>query len=269
MLRCVTMGRLKNRNGNSVLYLMNPPKAKGASVTGSLTHTVNERCIHVSLKKVRGRTRVEKREGACVNTVPKQVVGTMGATGMDGPLVLLSRVSGVTDSCGNSPTSTVLRILSGRRGGGFHSRFVTLPFSLSRAIFVAATGSCRKVPRPLLSEVSIVRVSNCARSRGMGVTGGCLLPGRGGRGKLASGRLGLSSGLVHRVVSNCAERSNIHGLRQYLKTMYEGATCSGTARKLSTSTLGRGLLEGCLKMEACRGRRGRGHGLIKAMAKLT
>lgn len=196
VLRFLTIEALARGKRDPVLYLIKPPKANGASVTGSLTHSLGGPFIHVSLKKMHSRTRVHNRHGACMKTVPKEVTGKVHATNIGGPMLLLSRVSGMDASCGKSAFSTLLRMLSDRRGDGFHSRCLRIPLSLSRIAFVAATGALRAVPEPLLSEVRVVRVADCARGRGLRVTVRRLVPGRLRGRKVATRRLDFDGGTV-------------------------------------------------------------------------
>lgn len=224
VIRSLTMCGQGPRFSNRVLYLTNPPKINGASVIGDLTGDVRQGCAQVTLKNVRSRTRVHNRHHACVNTVTNEVIRDVVGDNIVGPIVLLSRVSGINGSCGNSPSSTLLRTLSPRRGFDFASRCVSFPVSLDGILFVAATGSISRVPTPLESHVRVVRLGSCATSRGFHVTGSCLIGGRvGGRG-LATHRFGVDSSTVCYLVSYCATRTNIHKLRGGVTSLYEGTS---------------------------------------------
>ncbi len=251
VLRLLSICALGPSVGNRVVYLVNPPNINGASVTGAVTRYVNEGCTHVSLNNIRSRTRVEKREGACVNTVPNGVVGTIGRSKDNGPLVLLSRISGLNGSCGNSPSSTLLRILSPRRGGAFISRFVRVPCSLDQSMFVTATGATSAVPTPLLSHVRVVSVSDCAHRRGLRVTGHRLIVGRVRHRKLGGGRVGLASTTVCSLVSFCAHRTKIEGLRHTVTSVYEGSTHVVSRRGGSGVAMGRTSIRGVLNGRGC------------------
>lgn len=245
VLRFLTIHTLAGRKRDPVVYLMKPPKANGASVTHDITRTLGGGCIHVDLNNIQSRTRVQKREEACINSVPKQVIGNLERTNIGGPLVLLSRISGISDSCGKSATSTLLRILSTRRGHGFHSRCIRVPVSLSRILFIIATGAARAVPHPLLSHVRIVRIDDCATTRGFRVTQRRLVPGRLGGGNVRK-QLVIDSGTLHDIVRNCAERTNIENLRQGLKRVYQGTTERLLGRSGDYVHIGSQGLRGCL-----------------------
>lgn len=269
MLRFLTIEGLADGKRDPVVYLMNPPKAKGADVTHSVTSTLRGGCIHVSLNNIHSRTRVHKREGACVNTVPNHVMGNLERTNISGPLVLLSRVSGISDSCGNSASTTLLRILSDRRGYEFESRCVRVPISLSRILFVTATGRISNVPGPLLSEVRLVRISDCARGRGFRVTGRRLIRGRGDGGKVGGRRLAVASSTLGSVVELCAERTKIEDLREAVNGLYHGTTervfgSDRTAMGIAGAGLG-----ACLNGPGCDPRGGGSRTRIKVIENLT
>lgn len=269
VLRFLTIHGLAKGKRDPVVYLIKPPKAKGADVTHSVTHTLSGGCIHVSLKNIQSRTRVHKRHEACIKTVPKEVIGKLQVTKIGGPLVLLSRVSGVDDSCGKSATSTVLRILSSRRGRGFQSRCMRLPISLSRMLFVTDTGSVRSVPKPLLSHVRVVRIDDCARGRGFRVTGSRLLTGRFRGGKITSNGLGVASGTLQVIVSSCAERTNMHSLRQRVKRVYHGTTHEVCRNSRGVVHMANAGLRSFLKGPGCHPRGGGGGGRMNVIHNLT
>lgn len=241
----------------------------GASLNRSVTGTAKHGCIHVTLNNIHSRTRVHNRHHACVNSVPNGLVRGVTGINIGGPLFLLSRVSGVSSSVQNSPTSTLLRILSPRRGMTFDSRCLRISCSLDSIVFITASGSVG-VPTPLLSHVRIVHLSNCARSRGLGVTGHRLLPGRVRHGTLGGNRLAISSDTVVNVVHCCAHRTNIHNLRHRVSGLYHGTI----GRLLLSGSLGRvrvgnSGLRSCLNIRhfSCNHTSGRGH--INRMANLT
>lgn len=229
VLRRLTMLGLGNSVGSPVVYLCNPPKINGASLKGSVTTTLGQGCVHVSLKNIRSRTRVHKRHGACVNTVPKHVVGGLVGTNSSGPMFVLSRVSGIDTSHRKSPSSTLLRILSPRRGATFRSGFLSISCSLSGIVFVTATGGLGAVPKPLLSQVRLVRIDNCVARRGIRVTQGRLIPGRLRTGKVGGASVGVPGSALRTVVRSCAHRDNIHRLRGGVNGVLHGSTHRCTA----------------------------------------
>lgn len=267
------MESLGNKVRDPVLYLCNPPKINGADLNGDVTGTVGHGCMEVSLKNLRSRTRVHNRHHACVKTVPNHVIGGVLGTNDDGPIFVLSRVSGIsTGGRRNSPTSTLLRMLSPRRGGAFRSGCLSISCSLSGILFVTATGSVDSVPHPLLSQVRLVRMNNCVARRGVRVTGHRLVPGRLRGANLSGFAPGMDFGgtTVRNVVRRCAQRDNIHRLGGRVGGKLHGVTCgltcSGRLRgpSVATTSLGRVLNATPFAHSVCRN-----GSCTKMMAKLT
>lgn len=224
VLRFVTITGLGKDVDNGVLYLINPPKINGASVNQSITETLNQRCFHFDVNNLISITRVGKRQQACIKTVPKGVIRTLGGIRATGPLVLMSRVSGVKEKRRKSPTDTLLRLLSPRRGSSFLSRCLSVPLGLDGILFVYATGRASAVPTPLLSHVRVVGLSNCITRRGVRVTGACLLPRTHLSTKVSRGRVIVRSSTVRTLVGRCYQRDNIEGLGGGVRGVFQGTT---------------------------------------------
>lgn len=208
--------------------------------------------MHVSLNNIRSRTRVHNRHGACVNTVPNHVVGDLVGTRSSGPIVVLSRVSGLNDSRHKSPDSTVLRILSPRRGGAFRSGCLSMSCSLSGMVFVTATGGLDAVPPTLLSHVRLVRIDKCVARRGMRVTHQRLIPGRLRTGNVGGRCIGFSGTTLRYVMRGCAHRDKIHRLRGGVGGMVHGVTLRFTHSNCRiVRRVGPTSMHGCLNAPRC------------------
>lgn len=212
---------------------------------------------------------MHNRHHACVNTVSKHVVRGLRGTKASGPIFVLSRVSGMAGSFGNSPTSTLLRILSPRRGGTFRSGCLSVSCSLDGIVFVTATGGLGAVSRPLLSHVRLVRIDNCVVRRGMRVTTHRLIPGRLRVRNLSGKGIGFPGGALRTVVRSCAHRDNIHRLSGGVTGVVHGLTHGLTSdRRLPTRVHPRSL-RSCLNTIRCAHSGCRKGGCTNIMAKLT
>ncbi|PKN03438.1 endopeptidase La [Candidatus Dependentiae bacterium HGW-Dependentiae-1] len=227
ILDFISVRKLKQDSYTPILCFVGPPGTGKTSLGQSIARSLGRKYIRISLGGVKDEAEIRGHRRTYVGAMPGRFIQAIRKAGSANPLIIIDELDKIGSDFRGDPSSAMLEVLDPQQNNTFYDNYLSVPFDLSKAMFVATANSLDTISRPLLDRMEIIELSGYTHEEKMNIAQRHLVNKAIVDSGLDTNKVALSDDLLNHMIMEYTRESGVRQLDRLVRKL-----CSKIARTL-------------------------------------
>ncbi len=259
IIEYLAVRKLKDDHRGPILCLVGPPGVGKTSLGRSIAEAVGRKFFRFSLGGMRDEAEIRGHRRTYVGSMPGRIIAGIKECGTNNPVLMLDEIDKLGQDFRGDPASALLEVLDPEQNSNFTDHYLTLPFDLSKVMFITTANMLDTIPRPLLDRMEIIQLSGYTNLEKLQIAKRYLAPRQIEANGLSSKFIRITDAGLMKIIEDHTREAGVRNLEREI-----GGVCRKVATKVAKGkkkkqTIGARNLEDYLGPPSYSGQRLRRH----------